>query len=418
MTPLLRFAPPLALSICAASLLLSSAHAQAPVATPSAVKTSFDEVTARLDRGGSFYLYLSTEQWLDGLSKTVSEYRDLAAPSAKDPAERKKLEQAFDLASTLVKKSGLEAISGVGASSLAIEPSVVRNTFFIHHYRGKDLGFLGSACGTAPHPLAALDFLPADTAIASYCDLDLPALLIGVGDALEKSGVPEMKKAITDIQKQFAQIAGMPLESALQSLGSAEGLVVTLDPAHPIEIGSNADKETIPAPRAALVIQTKDDRIFKRIDAVVGGFPGLIKTDEGALRMRTMVYPALPTLSLRVTVAQNEQFLMIASDDSLIRDILAAQKSGQGFKINPEFAKLAAGMPAEGNGFSVITRLFVDTLRKVQEDMVKNQPGVPAGQAALMRKFSDAQGIEASYSVSSHVENGWLTISKSERDAK
>ena len=32
----------------------------------SAETTSFKEVTSKLDAGGNFYLYLSTEQWLKG----------------------------------------------------------------------------------------------------------------------------------------------------------------------------------------------------------------------------------------------------------------------------------------------------------------------------------------------------------------
>src|SRR5207253_2646541 len=42
----------------------------------SAEKTSFNEVTAQLDAGGSLYGYLSTSQWLDGLSGRVNSWRD------------------------------------------------------------------------------------------------------------------------------------------------------------------------------------------------------------------------------------------------------------------------------------------------------------------------------------------------------
>ena len=53
-----------------------TAPAKAPAV--SAEKNSFNEVTAHLDSGGNLYLYLSTEQLLDGLSKAVSDWRQFA----------------------------------------------------------------------------------------------------------------------------------------------------------------------------------------------------------------------------------------------------------------------------------------------------------------------------------------------------
>src|SRR5947208_4049121 len=54
----------------------------------SAEKTSFNEVTAQLDSGGSLYGYLSTSQWLDGLSGRVNGWRDapLSLPTHGDVA--------------------------------------------------------------------------------------------------------------------------------------------------------------------------------------------------------------------------------------------------------------------------------------------------------------------------------------------
>src|SRR5438132_1237066 len=40
----------------------------------SAEKTSFNEVAAQLDPGGSIYGYLSTRQWLEGLSDRVNSW--------------------------------------------------------------------------------------------------------------------------------------------------------------------------------------------------------------------------------------------------------------------------------------------------------------------------------------------------------
>ncbi len=401
-------------AICAAILFAAApagASAQAPAAVPAEI-TSFDEVTSRLDRGGSLYLYLSTAQWLDGLSKTVAGYRDLALSQAKSPEEAKTVGQYFDLGVDFIRKSGIEQISGLGMSSLAIEPGTYRNTVFFHHYRGKENGFLGSVYGVSPHPLGTLDLLPANSAFAFFSDLDFPLLVGTIRSELEASGIPDIKKTIDASLSQFAQVVGLPLDSVLQSLGQSSGIVLTLDPAKQIEINLGGQPQMIPNPRLALLIEVKDDRLFKRVDQVIGGFPGIVKVDEPALRMRTMAFPATPKITVRSTVAQTDKYLIISSDDSLVRDILAAQTSGHGFKSTPTFTKMSAGLPAEGNGFSLVTQTFVDAWKNVRAQMVKAQSKGSPSEDALMQKIMDAQGVYTVYGVSSHVENGWLTLSK------
>src|SRR5208283_1709587 len=72
----------------------------------SAEKNSFQEVTSRLDAGGNFYLYLGTEQWLDGLSGKVSGWRQLFTSFPDLKAEdRDNVNKAFDIVTRVIKKS-------------------------------------------------------------------------------------------------------------------------------------------------------------------------------------------------------------------------------------------------------------------------------------------------------------------------
>jgi len=140
-------------------------------------KTSFTEVTSQLDPGGNFYLYLGTAQWLDGLSAKVGHWRQTftAMPSLK-PDDATNVNKAFDIATRLIKDSGIEDVSGVGLSSVEIEKGMFRNKALLHHYPGKGTGFLWQLAGKEPHALTGLDFLPANTALAIFSDLDLPVL--------------------------------------------------------------------------------------------------------------------------------------------------------------------------------------------------------------------------------------------------
>src|SRR5439155_18037023 len=71
---------------------------QSKPAVVSAEKTSFTEVTAQLDPGGSLYAYLSTSQWLEGLSGRINGWRDpvLSLPNL-GTEEKSKVNKAFDL---------------------------------------------------------------------------------------------------------------------------------------------------------------------------------------------------------------------------------------------------------------------------------------------------------------------------------
>ena len=392
----------------------ATADAQ-PAAPVSTRPTSFDAVTARLDKGGPFYVYLSTAQWLSDLSLKIIEWRDLALPpaSAATAADRENISQSFALAAEFVKKSGVEQITGVGASSLEVEPGIFRNTFFVHHNKGGETGLLNTLCGTSPHPLTQLDLLPADTAAANFSDVDLAGLLSGVRDTLNQSGFPNAKQAVAEAQKRFSAFAGMSLDSFLGSLGDTAGLILTLDPAKPIQIPLGPGQtQTIPTPRLALLLGMKDERVFDRVQAMAGMFPMVETVSEPGVRMLTAAFPVLGQLTVRVTVASWNGFLILSSDDHLVRDIIAAQKTGHGFKASPDFAKLAQGFPTEGNGFSVVTQTFADAMRHIQTGMFEHQPNVSPGQTKLMQQMFAGQEAGPSYSVASHLDDGWLTIAR------
>src|ERR1035437_5057612 len=116
----------------------------APAAV-SAEKTSFAQVTSQLDLGGSFYLYLSTEQWLAGVSGKVGAWRGVlgAIPDLK-PDDLENLNKAFDIVTNLIQKSGIEDVSGFGMSAIARETNFYHSKAFLHHYPGKGSGFLRS----------------------------------------------------------------------------------------------------------------------------------------------------------------------------------------------------------------------------------------------------------------------------------
>src|SRR6476659_8881762 len=82
-----------------------------PQAQTSAVKNSFQEVTSHLDPGGNLYLYLSTEEWLKGLSGQITQIRDVVnALPGSSAADKQNAALTFGILSNLIKQSGVEDV--------------------------------------------------------------------------------------------------------------------------------------------------------------------------------------------------------------------------------------------------------------------------------------------------------------------
>src|SRR5437773_1982367 len=164
-------------------------------AMASVEKTSFQEVTSQLDPGGNLFAYFGTEQWIRGASEQVSSWRGIlqVAPVLTDE-QRAEANKGFDLATRLIRNSGLEEISGVGMSGIATEKGRYRTRLLVHHYPDRKSGYLWSLFGAAPHPLDGLNQLPATTALSVFFDFDLRALWSILQREMSQSGISGPKE--------------------------------------------------------------------------------------------------------------------------------------------------------------------------------------------------------------------------------
>jgi len=209
----------------------------------SAEKTSFHEVTSQLDPGGNFYLYLSTEQLLEGVSGKVSGWRQLfsAIPDA-TPDALDKIGKAFDVVTRLIRDSGIEDVSGFGMSSIAREKGFYHSKMLVHHYAGKGAGFLWTMFGQKQHALDGLSLLPTNTAVATFSDLDMPLLWSVIQKQTAESGIPEASTMLDKLPHGFEQATGLKWDQVLASLGGEFGFVLTLDESKKITIPLPGDQ--------------------------------------------------------------------------------------------------------------------------------------------------------------------------------
>ena len=263
-------------------------------------------------------------------------------------------------------------------SSVEIEKGMFRNKALLHHYPGKDTGFLWQLAGKEPHPLTGLDFLPADTALAVFSDMDLPVLWTVAQKEIAQADLPQAQQWLDKLPAQFEQKTQVKWDAFLNSLGGEFGLVITLDPSNNIPVPLGGGAVQIPSPGMLLAVKVNDDTIFNRIDTALKANPQVISVDKPGLKMRTMPVPVPFVGELRPSAASSGGYLFIATSDALIDEALAV-KSGQrpGLKSTDEFKHLAQGLPDRGNQFCYMSQRFTETLIQVQQQAMSANSARP-----------------------------------------
>jgi len=380
----------------------------------SAEKTSFKEVTAQLDAGGSLYGYLSTSQWLDSLSGRVNSWRDavLSLPSL-GVEEKSNVNKAFDLVTRLIRNSGVESINGVGVSGIAIEKGFYQTKFVVQRDTNSEPRGIWTVFGTTPRPLSELDWLPADTVWAGFSDVDLAALWGAVAREAEQAGFAEAKSGIDQLNGLVQQATGKKLDELFGSLGGRCGAFLALNETNKIVIPlPSGETLEVPEPGLVILIKVKNDTLFDWFDRALQANPQVVRADEGDLRMRVMPLPLPVPMTLRPTIARQGDYLLFASNDALIKNMMAV-KAGKfnGLKTTAEFKHLAQGMPLEGNSFAFASQRLGDTMRQIQATILGQAHG-PRGDvpAALLQKLSSINQPVSSFAVGRNTGPSWVTV--------
>lgn len=402
------------------SLIVPVQSVLAQAQNPAIAKTSFNEVTSQLDPGGDFYMYLGTAQWLAHLSTKVEGWRQMVLnmPDAK-PEDTTNINKAFDVVGHVIQDSGIQNLSGLGVSSVEVEPGLYRTKVLLHHYPEQGDGFLWKLCGGAPHPLTGLNLLPANTAMAMFSDADLPLVWSVVQDEVAKAGIPQAQDFMQQLPAQFEKSTKMNWDAFIHSLGGEFGLVLTLDDTYKVPIPTPNGLLQVPSPGLLLAIRVNDDTIFNCISDQLKSNQQVITVETNGLKMRIMPVPLPMAIDLRPTAASSGGYLFVATSDSLVQEVLAV-KSGQkpGLKSTAEFKRLSQGIPDQGNQFYFVGSEFSKTIIDIQKQVAANtsQSGASAAQAQWIQSiFNNHPGY--SYSVGANTPQGCLTVGNGSQSA-
>lgn len=328
---------------------------------------SFDEVTAKLDKGGNFYLYAGTEK----LAKTVDEFalklRTMLEKEIKSGEEKADALNIFDFIYGMVKNSGLMDVSGVGISTIALEPDLNRSKIVFHHYKGKGNGLIWNLIKPEPHALTHLELLPADTVLAGSSDSGLNVLWEWIKKEAQTSNLPKLKQGILVLEPMLQQ-QGIELGKLLSSIDEV-GYVLTLDSRKKAAIPLGKDKPAleIPEPALAIVFVVKDDSLFNLLQSKM---PFAQKSPNPEMKMLQIPVPPMP-FTVQPVIIQKEGLLIAASNNDIVNAMFAAKKSGKGLISTVEFKKLSEGIPTKGNSFRFGSSRLSQTVMELQSQLVR-----------------------------------------------
>jgi hypothetical protein len=345
-----------------------------PACQTKSSKTSFDRVEAALDEGGDLYFYYNVER----VKALIAEVMDIAKEAL--PADKSKAEDFMGMAPKIITSLGLDAIDGIGASSMTVESDLFRTRFVLHHPPDKGAGLIWEAMGGENRDFWLLDRLPADTVLANMADLRLSRVWDWVKNTVlavspDQSG---FQKGLADLEAK-----GINLDKLIPSFDGPFGYVLTLDREKKIPIPTGKTALEIPAPGLALIMTVKDAAIFDLLKNMV---PGVSYSEmEGVKRL---TFGALPVpVPFAPTLIQKGD-LMVAATSEVLADRLAGITTGNGLTETDAFRRMSRGAPGKGVGFTYLGPGLMQAVMEVVEKTKdpEKDPSDP-DPVKLIRKF-------------------------------
>jgi len=376
--------------------------------TASIQKTSFAEVTQHLDPGGSMYFYMSLDSVGEGILNMLDTIEQTALAQQTDADEKQKAERGLALARKLVAESGIAELSGLGLSSVEKEPGLFHNKGVFHHYAGKGNGLLWRVFGGEAEAGELLQFLPETTGLVNYGRLDLGAVWNWWLDAAANSGIDELKQEMAEaVAKQKAM--GVDLQALLASTYGEVGICLTLNPEEkiPFKTPEGVDLQ-IPELGAAVILRVRDASVFEYVDGMFKGNPQIQRSDSESLRTRTMPLPPLPfPIRLRPTLALFGEYLVLATNDALIQEMLAVRAGEKpGLASTDEFKRLSTGVPMDVVNFHYVSATLAKSIQDTVVEIASKQNDADPAQKIVMEKLMQGKDPFFSYGAFAYTEQG------------
>lgn len=378
--------------VAALAFTLALCGCEKKVATPpppakSAAAQTFDATAAHLDTGGDFYLYLRTEEVFGNIASEMDEWKEsilqMAGPDL--PMPREEIDKWYALARKTVIDTGIVNLRAFGMSGIEIEPGLNRMKSMIYCGDVADRGLLWNLGGhPAPHPIAALDFLPDTTAYAAFMDFDPLVLWNFIQRTLNDIPDPDLQKQAA-MGPAVAQIwFGMTPKELFESLDAEVGLVVTTDQTETMEVPFQQAIVKLPRAAGALLIRVKDDKLYNlivaKLEETIGRMMPVTKTGKEGVRLATIQTPTAGSpIPLEPVVARFGDYVAIATAPALVMQLARKGDHLPGLlRDAPAFQRFAKLEKLEANSFGYLSERGSSLIRTLQLSPLEDNPQVPA----------------------------------------
>lgn len=379
--------------------------------------TSFAQVTAHLDPGGSLYGFLGVDQWTANLSGRVESWRDVVL-SGEDfsDADRANIDKGFDLAGEVIRSSGLEGITGVGVSGIALEKGFYQTKTFLHRAEGAPAVGGWNLLGGPAHDQPEINWLPADTVLAHFSDLNVPGVWHGLKNLAEESGIPEVQESFAQAGEAIAMATGIPADELFASLKGRHGIIVTVDESRrvrlPLPDGSGTFE--MGAPGLLVCLAMNNDRVFQQVETMLESNPDLIRDERDGAQLRSMELAVRFPVPVMPTLISMDGYLVIASTDTLAHaflDTMTGIKPGLG--AGDEFKRLTDGLSLEGNSFTFVSEKVGGLVTRFQVMAMESTAEDDPLPRAILERIYGMQANTSSFSLGKHLDDGWLFLTRS-----
>lgn len=394
----------LAAAWCGALLLTIPGLAPAQVPNP-----EFAEVTAKLDSGGTFYLYTDLEGFL---TQIIDEMSPIFEAS-----DQKELALVIPIARSAVKALGLDGLDDLGMSTLPLDAGTARiKTYLRLDPRSGLFNLLGA---TEPRDLEGLALIPQDAVLAAVENLNLDAILTFLEKGAREVAGGAGEGAVRQALKTIEETHGLNLKDVSASLGDEIGLYARLDAQTSVTLGEDEKTMSIPRPSAALFVRVKNATLFETVIEWLKKSGAEIEKLDGLKDAKgyELSVPENP-MKFAPAIAATDKWLIIATDRAEIEAALAAAAKGD-LRSSTEFKAARRDLPAKVNGIGYQSPRLTAELLKLLDAVI---PEVP--DAAARRMFSQVRdkarasaAPAGTISVRVNDPNGFLWITLTGREA-
>lgn len=373
-------------------------------------RASFKEVSSQLDQGGDLYVYFNVKDWVKGLSEKIARFAFLNREELEESPDAGREQEKMELLAYLIRISGLEDLNAVGMSSITLSPGLHQNKCVMTHGAEKKLGYMWKMAGEKSHALEGLNYLPRQTAMALFTDIDFKVLWAMLEDFAAHAEHTElgMKKKISSTKEMIAASTGMQVEQILDSLGGHYGFVTV-----PEEVDQQAqepeNRGRVGSAPFLILVKVNNALIFNWIDRTLEADKSMIRIDNDKLKIRKIPGRAgAPTTAF----GYNGEYLLFATSDALLEEALAV-KAGkkEGLQATSSFKLLSKDLPNEGTAFSYFNKTLSNSFTSLYDlsDYLSHKQHADYTKQ-LMQAYQDLlDNVVEEYTVSSMTPEGFVS---------